>query len=835
MILEKASRPRPASLLSSNSARSIAMKRSSRLPFVAATIAAIAISAVITRSSSGQSPAGAGDSESIENGNPRDVAAAKEALGGWWSEALKTRNQRLAWWREARFGCFIHWGVYSGPAGEWNGKNAGGYAEHLMRHAKIPLAEYREKVVSVFNPEQFNANEWVHLIKGAGMKYVVITAKHHDGFAMWPSDVNKYNLRDATKFPRDPMRELSEACRKNGIRFGFYYSHAFDWEDPNAPGNDWDYQNPGGDRKLFGGTEWYNLHPEVLERVRRYVDGKAIPELQELVTKYHPDIFWFDTPSKLPFSEQLRIVEAVRKASPEVVINGRAARGLGRNFGDYLDTSDRPAELRPTAGDWECIPTTNESYGYHKLDHSHKPVAYFIHLLAMAAAKGGNMLLNIGPMGNGQIAPEDQAILRGIGEWMAVNGESIRGTERTPLERQAWGESTRKGNAIYLHIFDWPSDGRLIVGGLQADIRSAYLLSDPHNSPLKVERLGDYDTLVRVPDQAPDKTDSVVVLQTAGEMKIHPGRLLADKGTANRLLAFDAEARGNGFKYGDGKAGAYFVAGFKKPTDSLAWKTRLNEPATFSVSVKYSTATDQLSGSYQVKLGEKTFDCQVKPTRNAKDIQTVKLGSVKLPAGEMEILFQPLQVAAGDALQLFEIDVDPANSGEITPKTDVQTNDAPKTPSKPEPKRIKQSLDGSIVLPARDVVVHGTTVRYEPDKNTIGYWLKKEDWVSWELEVVTPGTFNLEMLEGCGAGSGGSHYTVEIADQKLQDKVQDTGSFHDFRLRKVGEVKIDKPGNYTLSVRVDDKPGHAVMDLRLVALTPPKPKKENSAKPESPK
>src|SRR5437762_6808534 len=161
----------------------------------------------------------------------RDLAAIQEAEQTWVKAAQKTRDERLAWWREARFGCFIHWGVYSGPGGEWNGKSAGGYAEHLMRHAKIPLAEYTDKVVSVFNPEQFKANEWVQLIKGAGMKYVVITSKHHDGFAMWPSDVNKYNLRDATKFRRDPMRELSEACRANGIRFGFYYSHAFDWED----------------------------------------------------------------------------------------------------------------------------------------------------------------------------------------------------------------------------------------------------------------------------------------------------------------------------------------------------------------------------------------------------------------------------------------------------------------------------------------------------------------------------------------------------------------------------------------------------------------------------
>jgi alpha-L-fucosidase len=619
----------------------------------------------------GQAPADVADG-GVEKGNPRDVAAANEALRGWWTESQKTRDQRLAWWREARFGCFIHWGVYAGPAGEWNGKNGGGYAEHLMRHERIPLAEYKEKVVSVFDPEKFNANDWVKLIKGAGMKYVVITAKHHDGFAMWPSDVNKYNLRDATKFQRDPMLDLSMACRANGLRFGFYYSHAYDWEDPNAPGNDWDYMNPGGDHGFFGGKNWFDEHPEVLERVRRYVDGKAIPQLKELIAKYHPDIFWFDTSGKLPFSEQLRIVEAVRKADPIVVINGRAARGLGRNFGDYLDTGDRPAELRPTPGDWECIPTTNESYGYHKLDHSHKPVSYFIRLLAMAAAKGGNMLLNIGPMGNGQIAPEDQAILRGIGDWMSVNGYSIYGTERTPLERQAWGESTLRINlrmlksgpveedTLYLHVFAWPPDGRLVVGGLQqkpGKELNAFLMADPKTS-LKVEPLGEYDTVIHVPASAPDATDSVILLEMRGGLKTHPGRLLASKGPVNRLLAFDAATSGKGFKYGDGKAAAYCVSGFKKPGDALAWKVRLNEPATLAVSVKYSTTSDQRGGEYELKLGDQTLECRLDATQSAKNIRTAEVGKVSLPAGEMELRFQH-KSDAGD-LQLFEIDLAPA-------------------------------------------------------------------------------------------------------------------------------------------------------------------------------
>src|ERR1700722_6796187 len=231
----------------------------------------------------GLSPAFAQDVS--ERDNPREVAAYQDAVNGWWTAALQGRDERLAWWRDARFSCFIHWGAYSVEAGEWNGRNVGGYSEHLMRLARIPLAVYKEKVVGQFDPENFDAEKWVALIKDAGMKYICITSKHHDGFAMWPSDVYKYDIRDNTKFKRDPMQELSDACHKAGIHFGFYYSHAFDWEHPDAPGNDWDYQNPGGDRKLFGGANWYDSHPELVEKVKKYVDEKCIPQLQELIRK----------------------------------------------------------------------------------------------------------------------------------------------------------------------------------------------------------------------------------------------------------------------------------------------------------------------------------------------------------------------------------------------------------------------------------------------------------------------------------------------------------------------------------------------------------------------
>ncbi|MBS1856218.1 MAG: alpha-L-fucosidase [Acidobacteria bacterium] len=585
----------------------------------------------------------------------RDQGAIRQAEQTWYKTAQITRGRRLAWWRAARFGCFIHWGVYSGPGGEWNGTPFKGYAEHLMRIEKIPLAEYKAKVVAPFNPVKFNADEWVKLIKGAGMGYLVITAKHHDGFAMWPSKVTRYNIRDAAKFTRDPMRELADACRRNGIRFGFYYSHAFDWEDPDAPGNDWDYDNPGGDRKLHGGDRWYDLHPDLLEKARRYVDRKAIPQLRELIAMYHPDILWFDTPQKLPLSEQLRIVGAVREADPDIVINGRAARGDGRQFGDYENTGDRAAEFRAPAGDWETIPTTNESYGYHRYDNSHKPPEYFIRLLARAAARGGNVLLNIGPMGDGEIDPRDQAILRGIGRWMTLNGDSIRGTERTPLTPQAWGETTRRPGALFLHVFHWPADGKLIVGGVEGDAARARLLAG--GAVLPERRINLTDIAIAVPPAAPDPADSVIVLDMIGNFGGDPARLLSPT-QDNRLSVFDARVS-PGLRFTDGKAPHAYVYEWTRPDQTVSWPVRVNAETQFEVWARYSTGSAGIRGRFAVEAGTQRIEAAIEPTAKDTEPREVRLGTLRLPAGEFTLRVLPVEIPGGESIRLFSIMLKP--------------------------------------------------------------------------------------------------------------------------------------------------------------------------------
>jgi alpha-L-fucosidase len=593
----------------------------------------------------------------LQKGAERDQGAIDEAVNGWWRHSMESHDARISWWRQAKFGCFIHWGVYSAAGGEWNGKKVNGYAEHLMRKETIPRAVYEDKLLKTFNPEQFNADAWVRLIKASGMRYLVITSKHHDGVAMFPSAVSDLDI-SASAFKRDPMRELAAACKKYGIRFGFYYSHAFDWEHPDAPGNDWDYDNPGGDKRLYGGVNWFDVHPERLPKAIRYVNEKAIPQIVELIQKYHPDILWFDTPSKLPLSENIRILKAIREVDNNVVVNGRLARSASISFGDYINTSDRPAEFYPVEGDWEAIPTTNESYGYSKYDNSHKPVGFFIRLQAKAAARGGNLLMNIGPMGNGLIDPRDTVILHGIGAWMQTNGESIYGTTASPLPLQPWGESTVKGNRLYLHVFNWPEKAPLYVGGLKSNVRKAWLLADPQKKALPVKRVNDRDITIALPATAPDSTNSVIVLDMQ-ELVTDSIRVLDTRSLTNVLRAFDGDLHGDGFQYGDGKAPKYYVYNWTKPEQYVSWTFRLTAPAHFHARIKYAADSTTGVNNFIVNVNGKSLNgkTQAVPSKEKSVVQL--LGGLALPAGVHTLSIRPGTITGKELMKLFEITLAP--------------------------------------------------------------------------------------------------------------------------------------------------------------------------------
>ena len=540
---------------------------------------------------------------SVTAGHVRDANALAEALQpqGWLQHAMSQSTDRMEWMIHDKFGCFVHWGVYAIAAGMWNGKTVG-YAEHLQRFMEIPLTEYKTHFIDKFNPVDFDAEAWIKLVVEAGMKYFVITAKHHDGFAMNHSNAYPYDMR-MTPFQRDPIAELKAACDKYGLPFGLYYSHAFDWEHPDAPGNDWEYANGGGGLELFEGNRgrWYDQHPELVPRTAQYyVDTKCIPQILELLAQYKPAIIWFDTPHKLPFSENLRILQAIRAADPHVIVNGRLARNQDfLTMGDYANTGDRAAELFQTPGVWETIPTTNDSYGYSQVDKGHKPPEHFIELLIKTAARGGNVLMNLGPTAQGTIDPTDVHILKAIGAWLKTNGESIYGTTRSPLPVQTFGETTLKGQTLYLHMLT-PQEGDITLAGMVSPIKKAWLLSDPTQQPLATQKLTYYDTQITLPHDLP--AHSVVAVTFEGEL-YHGGDRLISTTHPEYLRVFDANYMPTHLSRGDGKKHRDFVTGFTSTEDAVVWKVRVPHKTAYQLTLHYSSSQEGCNSVYRMAVG----------------------------------------------------------------------------------------------------------------------------------------------------------------------------------------------------------------------------------------
>lgn len=572
----------------------------------------------------------------------QEVPAEVDGPPDWWKEAYATRDERLGWWEDARFGCFVHWGVYSVLAGYWKGEKIPGYSEHIQRKCRIPQDVYRKEVVEKFNPMQFNADEWIRLIHAAGMRYFVITAKHHDGFAMYDSDVSDWNVVDATPFGRDPMKELKAACDKYGVKFGFYFSHAFDWGHPNAPGNDWEWGNPGGDKQL-GGQAWWKdpvMGKELPRIYNEYVLKSAIPQILELVEKYDPVMIWFDTPHKLPNSINYEIMHALRKASPNIVINGRMIYGRG----DYTTTCDMPVVYPPVSDRyWEGVPTTNRSYGWSKHDKEYKSPAMLIRLLISAVARGGNMLLNIGPTDLGTIDAPDVKILEGFAAWMKQNADTIHGCGRTVLPVQSWGESTRKNNTLFLQVYHWPTNGVLEVGSLFVDPVSA-TLHDGSKVELSFKRLNERTLQVQIPTEPLNEISSVIALQfkegalDAGKTDVR--RLLAVK-QENFLGTFDAELSGSvAYASGSDWRDEDGLKNWIGQDDTVIWPLYLNAPGKYTVRIGYyGNYKNNATNRYQLVAGEQVVQGVVQRGKK-QDIFEDVVGRFEFPAGNVDLILQ---------------------------------------------------------------------------------------------------------------------------------------------------------------------------------------------------
>ncbi|MGH7951327.1 MAG: alpha-L-fucosidase [Limisphaerales bacterium] len=440
------------------------------------------------------------------------------ALEMWQQECGPTHDARMQWWNAARFGMFIHWGVYSVPAGVYHGQKSKHIGEWLMRDFNIPVAEYAA-YAKRFDPTNFNAEQWVKIAKNAGMKYIVITAKHHDGFAMFHTHVDHYNIYDATPWHHDPLKELAAACRKQGIKLGFYYSEAQDWHHPGGAAAN---KHPEAD--VDAQHHWDKAQEGSMDD---YIANVAVPQVKELLTNYGPGIpavLWWDTPVGMT-PERAEKFLPLLKLKPAIITNNRLdSRHL---TGDY----ETPEQKIPPNGipghDWETCMTINHTWGYESFDHDFKSAETLIRNLVDIASKGGNYLLNVGPTSAGVIPQPEVERLRQMGKWLKVNGAAIYDTSASPFTQQLpWGRCTQKttssGTTLYLHVFDWPTNGKLLVPGLKNKIAKAYLLKPNFfgwHKRLATKNSSDGVT-IDLPKTAPDKISSTIVLKIKGAPEI---------------------------------------------------------------------------------------------------------------------------------------------------------------------------------------------------------------------------------------------------------------------------------------------------------------------------
>ena len=566
-------------------------------------------------------------------------AADDEAASG--VEAVATD---VEWFRDAKFGMFIHWGLYSEHGGIWNGDRYYGITEWLMRRGEIASADYMQAAAD-FNPVDFDAAHWVATAKNAGARYIVITSKHHDGFALFDSAVSDFDIVDATPFGRDPMKELVEAAREAEIKIGFYYSQYQVWTEPNAGGNEWEFDP---DDKNFSS----------------YLEAKAKPQLEELLTNYGPiDIIWFDTPGNMSREEAVALKAWVKELQPNCLVSDR----VGHDLGDYKGYGDGEIPAIPQPGrPWEAIFTHNDSWGYSHFDNNFKSTSEVLHMLVTVAGKGGNLMLNIGPDGKGNIPAESARVFGEVGEWLEVNGESIYGTSGSAVGAVPWGEITHRPGKTYLHVERRPNDGRLLIPGFGPKATKAALLSD--ESGLEFTQKGS-DLVVQLPGILPDSRVAVVTVEheesDSGKFS-RPEEVLVSDAYGRVALDSVSAHTSDGVRFKRTRTMHYFgdwknyqtLEGMESPEDSVTWKLRITEPGSYRLVLNYSAGSAQSDQEGVLSFGGTDYYFQVLETGGFND-----------PGGfakRKPIMFidHPVAVVKIDEPGQYEVSLRPDQSGE---------------------------------------------------------------------------------------------------------------------------------------------------------------------------
>jgi alpha-L-fucosidase len=551
------------------------------------------------------------------------------------NETQAQKDARLKWWSDARFGMFIHWGVYSVPAGEWNGNTD--YAEWFLEQTHMPVSQY-EKYADQFNPTNFDAVAWVKAAKAAGVKYIVITSKHHDGFAMYPTKLSDWNINSRTPFKRDPIAELAAACKAEGIHFCLYFT-IMDWHSA-----DWGERRPWNDVAAASG------HPPDMDHFEDYMKG----QLHELLTSYGPiGLLWFDGNWEKPWTAKRgqEIYNYARSIQPNVIINNRVGKPENTPGGGFAKTGEvgdygTPEQTIPPTGFgpgvyWESCMTMNDHWGYNKADQNFKSTETLVHNLIDCASKGGNYLLNVGPTSLGVIPAPEIERLKEIGDWMNVNSVGIYDTSASPFKKLPWGRCTTKidGNraTLYLHVWNWPSDGKLVVSGLKNSVKSATLLAT--GEKLKTSA-NDDGVVIEVPATAPDSISSTIVLKFKGAPEVEATVLKQNADGSITLRAADADLHG-GLQYENGN-GKDNIGYWTDANDFASWTFKVNQPGKFQVAAEIAA---QGEANFEISTGDQKISGTSPNTGDYAKFQNINLNgtlNIGVP-GEITLSVKPVK------------------------------------------------------------------------------------------------------------------------------------------------------------------------------------------------
>ena len=561
-----------------------------------------------------------------------------------------TDDERMAWWREARFGMFIHWGLYAVPAGEWNGKPVGGIGEWIMNRGKIPLADY-SKLVDQFNPVKYDAAEWVRIAKDAGMKYIVITSKHHDGFCLWDSKHTEYDIA-STPYGKDLLKPLAEECRKQGLKMCFYHS-IMDWQHKNyEPLPGWDKNRQGHE----GGYEKYVTYMK--------------SQLKELVKDYGPlGVMWFDGEWEKTWTHAhgIDLYDYVRSLQPDILINNRVDKGRrgmeGMNKGgEFRGDFGTPEQQIPAKGvpgvDWESCMTMNHTWGFKKSDHGWKSSRDLIRKLIDIASKGGNFLLNVGPTGEGEIPGPSVERLAAMGRWMKVNGEAVYGTTASPFGKVSFGRVTAKPGKLYLHVFDWPQGGTFELAGMASPVKKAYLLAS--GQPLQAGVPKENVLQLQGPETVPEADATVIVVEYEGELKTVAYVPTARQGADGSLTLMpdQVEILGEGpLRY---EADKKCLGFWTSKGNSVQWTLNVTKPGTYNVVL--TSACPQRSAGVPCVLtcGEGKLQFEVKSTGDWTVFEDETLGKLDLGAGTSKLKITPTKKPKEGVMNVRKVRLVPA-------------------------------------------------------------------------------------------------------------------------------------------------------------------------------